>query len=134
MHRAITLGAQVSESNVGASTGDFCVVEAPEGIVVHFISTSFLLRGNGPSDIIINSLIMNKTDQELEKSPKISVDPAVIKSQHQRSARGTKPRPAIRTLEVAVQSDSHPLGIAPCPANSRRPTPFETEVRLYFLP
>jgi hypothetical protein len=108
----------VSETNIGAKNGgDMCVIEGPEGIFFHIFSGAFV-ASRSPSELLINSLL-NK--QELNDDVMTTAKRAEVKP--------VNPRPIIRTLDVALQSDYHPLGFVPCPPNNRKPIPFETEVR-----
>ena len=114
--RALQIGAVLNESNINGKVGDKCVVEGPEGIVVHVFSLDAKL-GMNPTDILMKSLL-DKVEQP-EESRSIT---------HKVNNRVAVRRPQIKTVDVVVQSDYHPLGVAPCPPNSTAATPFETEV------
>jgi hypothetical protein len=95
-----------------------CVIEGPESIVIHIYG--LMANKNLSASEVVMSSLLNKPDQDDDVK---LAKPAVPR---------VSPRPQIRTLDVAVQSDFHPLGFVTCPPNSRKSTPFETEVCIQF--
>lgn len=107
--RALQMGALITQSADGHGES---VVEGPEGILIHVIGPG--MPGKPASDTIIKSIL-----DRLEERSAGSLPSAV---------KAPTARPRLRTVDVCVQSDYHPLGITPCPANNILPTPFETEL------
>jgi hypothetical protein len=116
--RASECGGQVIESNIAGGT---CTIEGPEGIIVEACVKAKLNGGGMDSATWLMHSLLKKTgdeDEESDLSAQISASRKSI----------AHARPIIHTLDVTLMSKHHPQGFVPCPPNSRRPIPFETEV------
>lgn len=121
--RALQFGAQVTESNIDyeRNSGDMCVIEGPEGIIVHVFSNGKTGALISPCELVMKALLSkpeHDDDRKASSPPESASGPSGV----------SNPRPLIRTLDVGLQSDYHPLGFISCPPNSRKAIPFETEV------
>jgi predicted enzyme related to lactoylglutathione lyase len=120
MLRATASGGQVTESKVDNDSGkSSCTIEGPEGIVVYISS---LTRTGGiisPHEWLMSTIAAQSVEEE-------AIDDDVMSSSRRLSLPHA--RPIIHTLDVSLMSKK---GFIPCPPNSRKATPFETDVRPY---
>ena len=113
--RAVQYGGQVIESNIDQNGGNMCIVEGPEGIIIHILA-----KTDRPVHEIIMGSMRPKNEKEEDDESEGYSDPT--------PGTLSNPRPIIHTLDVGLLSNTHPNGFAPCPPNYRKPIPFETEV------
>jgi len=120
--KATQSGSQVIESNIDQNGGSSCILEGPEGIIFHIISDE-KWKSHPCHEIIMSSMHPKEEKADSETSEGYS-EPEV---------KPVFPRPIIPTLDVGLLSNTHPSSFVPCPPNSRKPIPFETDVRLPSL-
>jgi hypothetical protein len=119
--RATGCGGQVIESKIDVNNNQgTCAIEGPEGILIYVSS----IAKNGlpqqtPQDWLMSKIGSTSSDRD-------QAEPAKAPSQR----LSFHPRPIIHTLDVSLLSKD---GFIPCPPNSRKPTPFETDVCLLLL-
>jgi hypothetical protein len=122
MLRAIGCGGQVIESKIDVEHNfGTCTIEGPEGILIYVSSvprTGFTQQS--PTEWLMSKIALNANEERDRPEP--------VKIPSQRMS--FHPRPIIHTLDVSLFSKN---GWIPCPPNARKPTPFETDVRLYLL-
>lgn len=117
MLKAIGCGGQVTESKIDSEGNkSTCTIEGPEGIIL-YVST-IPKNGQPPNEWIVSTIASSRTEDEDEETRAKIATPRL----------NFHPRPIIHTLDVSLLSKS---GFVPCPPNSRKPTPFETDVN-YF--
>jgi predicted enzyme related to lactoylglutathione lyase len=120
MLRAIGCGGQVIESKIDVEH-DYgtCTIEGPEGILIYVSSAPRNgFTQQSPTEWLMSKVALTNEDQDRP-------EPAKIPSQRM----SFHPRPIIHTLDVSLLSKN---GFIPCPPNSRKPTPFETDVSSSF--
>jgi hypothetical protein len=115
--RALKLGILSTESSL--VDVHMCVVEGPEGICVHILEGDLSQGDMTVPGLIMKTLLDRLEGQDADKE---------MGGRSKRTGNRAPRVPGIRTVDVALQSDYHPLGKAPCPANNRNAVPFETEL------
>ena len=89
----------------------------------------------GPESVVDNETVINSLKYHASNSTStidLISDDTVTTSQDE--GKRISPRPIIHTLDVKLQSNTSTStstsNFIACPPNARRPTPFETDVRL----
>eukprot|EP01041_Mallomonas_annulata_P006775 gene6775-13729_t len=117
--RATQAGGQVIESNVDDNGGSVCIIEGPEGIIIHII-THEGIKQQSVHEIIMDAM-HPKNDPDDADSDDFSTETPI-------SNTIRNPRPIIHTLDVSLVSNTHSRGYVPAPPNNRKPIPFETDI------
>ena len=115
------------ESNVDQKSGNTCILEGPEGIIIHIISSDTIKVQ--PAYEIIMGAMRPKGEQDGDSdsddnfSPRVKNTPSVIRN----------PRPIIHTLDVSIFTINDSKGFTAAPPNNRKPIPFETDVNMLLI-
>lgn len=100
------------------------VIEGPEHIVVHLSSNK---THTSPHELLINSFKSITIESECDDNNQLT---SQINARRMSMSHA---RPIIHTLEVSLQDKNSINGLIPCPPNSRKAIPFETDVMIFNL-
>ncbi len=119
---------QVIESNVDQKGGSTCILEGPEGVIIHIISSE-TIKLQPVYEIIMGAM---RPKGELEQDGDSDSDGNFSPQMKRTVSIIRNPRPIIHTLDVSIFTINDSGGFIPAPPNNRKPIQFETDVNIIY--